>query len=205
MKVERKSDHPVGDAACKASTGRTLAEWFKLLDQRGGIEAGRRELGSWLVNDRKIDPWWSATLVNEFEIARGALAKDGKPRGYTICATKSIKADAARCYAAFATAKALDAWYGEANELRLVEGGSWRNADGNRATIRKVNANKNIRLIAEDAGLTMPAPMEIKFAASGAKCSVMVTIDRLQTRAEADGLRRAWGEALERLKSTLEG
>ena len=58
---------------------------------------------------------------------------------------------------------------------------------------------------AVSAGLTMPAPMEIKFAASGAKCSVMVTIDRLQTRAEADGLRRAWGEALERLKATLEG
>ena len=28
--------------------------------------------------------------------------------------------------------------------------------------------------------------------------------DRLQTRADADGLRRAWGEALDRLKSAVE-
>jgi hypothetical protein len=32
----------------------------------------------------------------------------------------------------------------------------------------------------------------------------MVTIERLQTRAEADGYRRAWGEALDRLKTTIE-
>ena len=50
----------------------------------------------------------------------------------------------------------------------------------------------------------MPTPVEIKFAPSGAKTTVMVTIERLQTRAEADGYRRAWGEALERLKQTLE-
>jgi hypothetical protein len=51
----------------------------------------------------------------------------------------------------------------------------------------------------------MPTPVEVKLAPAGAKTTVMVTIDRLQTRAEADGYRRAWGEALERLKALLEG
>jgi hypothetical protein len=32
----------------------------------------------------------------------------------------------------------------------------------------------------------------------------MISIDRLQTRAEADGYRQAWGEALNRLKATVE-
>ena len=50
----------------------------------------------------------------------------------------------------------------------------------------------------------MPTPVEIKFAPAGARTTVMVTIDRLQTRAEADGYRRAWGEALDRLKGILE-
>jgi uncharacterized protein YndB with AHSA1/START domain len=86
----------------------------------------------------------------------------------------------------------------------LSEGGHWRNADGNRATIKKVNAGKNIRLVAEDAGLTIPTPVEIKFEAKGDKCTVMVSIERLQTRAEADGYRRAWGETLDRLKATVE-
>ncbi|HEU4778261.1 MAG TPA: hypothetical protein VFS58_00115 [Steroidobacteraceae bacterium] len=38
----------------------------------------------------------------------------------------------------------------------------------------------------------------------GEKCTVMVSIERLQTRAEADGYRRAWGDALDRLKARVE-
>ncbi len=207
MKVERKADHAVGDASCKAATGKTLDQWFKQLDKEGGAAIGRRQIGHSLLRAHKIDPWWASTITNEYEIARGALARDGKPRGYTICATKSIKADAKTCYRAFATAAALDEWFGPGHDVKMSDGGHWRNADSNSASIRKVAAGKSIRMIAEDAGLTLPSPVEIKFSSvdqGAAKCTVMVTIDRLQTRAEADGYRRAWGEALERLKATLE-
>ena len=204
MKVERKADHAVSDSSCKSATGKSLAEWFKALDKHGGVALGRRTLSNWLMADEKIEPWWSSTIVSEYEIARGDLAKDGKPKGYSICPTKSVKASAKDCYAAFASPKALDAWFGPKHELDLREGGHWRNADGNRATIKKVNAGKNIRFIAEDEGLTLPTPVEIKFEGKGDKCTVMVSIERLQTRAEADGYRRAWGEALDRLKATVE-
>ena len=156
MKVERKAEHAVSDETCKAATGRTLADWHGLIDGRGGLELGRRKIGDWLAGELKVDPWWSATITHEYELARGAVEKDGKPKGYTICATKTVKADPASCY------------------LSLIH------------------------------ILTLPTPVEIKFAPSGAKTTVMVTIERLQTRAEADGYRRAWGEALERLKQTLE-
>ena len=209
MKVERRADHAVSETSCKSATGKSLADWFKVLDKHGGAALGRRLLTNWLLNDQKVEPWWSSTIVAEYEIARGDLAKDGKPKGYSICPTKSIKASAAICFKAFADAKALNAWFGPRHDVSLVEGGHWRNADGNRFTIRKVNPGKNIRLIAEDEGLTLATPMEIKFEASssnkGDKCTVMVSIERLQTRAEADGYRRAWSEALDRLKAAVEG
>lgn len=204
MKVERKADHAVGDASCKSATGKTLAEWFKALDSHGGVALGRRTLTRWLLEEREVEHWWCSTIVNEYEIARGDLARDGKPRGYSICPTKSIKASACDCFAAFADAAALNAWFGPRHDVDLREGGHWRNADGNRATIRKVNAGKNIRLIAEDEGLTLPTPVEIKFEGKGDRCTVMVSIERLQTRAEADGFRRAWGEALDRLEAYVE-
>ncbi|MBL8230120.1 MAG: SRPBCC domain-containing protein, partial [Bryobacterales bacterium] len=47
--------------------------------------------------------------------------------------------------------------------------------------------------------------VDVVFQAKGTKTGVIVTHDRIQTRAEADGLRRAWGEALDRLKQMLEG
>jgi uncharacterized protein YndB with AHSA1/START domain len=204
MKVEHKADHAVSETSCKSATGKTLAEWFKALDKQGGVALGRRTLSKWIEHEHDVEVWWAATITNEYEIARGDLAKDGKPKGYSICPTKSIKASPKVCYAAFATAKALDAWFGPKHDVDMRDGGHWRNGDGNKATIRKVNAGKNIRMIAEDAGLTFPTPVEIKFTPNGANCTVMVAIERLQTRAEADGYRRAWGEALERLKATVE-
>ncbi|HEX5163518.1 MAG TPA: SRPBCC domain-containing protein [Steroidobacteraceae bacterium] len=204
MKVERRADHAVSEASCKEASGKTLAEWFKALDKHGGVALGRRELGKWIEHEHGVGTWWATTIVNEYEIARGDMARDGKPKGYSICPTKSIKASPADCFQAFASPQALDRWFGPKHEVDLREGGHWRNADGNRATIRKVNPGKNIRMVAEDAGLTLPTPVEIKFTPNGANCTVMISIERLQTRAEADGYRRAWSEALDRLKQSLE-
>ena len=193
MRVERKS-----------ATGKSLAEWFKALDKHGGVALGRRNLSKWIEHEHQVELWWATTITNEYEIARGDLARDGKPKGYSICPTKSIKASPKDCYAAFATAKALDGWFGPKHEVDMRDGGQWRNGDGNRATIKKVNAGRNITLLAEDEGLTLPAPVEIKFTPNGANCTVMISVERLQTRAEADGYRRAWGEALDRLKASIE-
>jgi uncharacterized protein YndB with AHSA1/START domain len=204
MKVERRADRAVSEASCKEATGKTLADWFKALDKHGGISLGRRELSTWIQHKHQVDVWWAATITNEYEIARGDMAKDGKPKGYSICPTRTINASPTECYDAFASAKALDAWYGPRNSIDLREGGEWRCADGNRAMLRKVNAGKNIRMTAEDEGLTLPTPVEIKFTPSGAKCTVMIAIERLQTRAEADGYRRAWSETLDRLKAVVE-
>src|SRR5262245_61296620 len=204
MKVERKADHAVSETSCKSATGKTIAEWFKALDKHGGVALGRRSLSKWIEHEHGVELWWATTIVNEYEIARGDLAKDGKPKGYSICPTKSIKASPKECFAAFSSAKALNEWFGPKHDVEMREGGHWRNGDGNRASIGKVNPGKNIRMVAEDAGLTLPTPVDIKFEPNGANCTVMISIDRLQTRAEADGYRRAWGEALNRLKSVVE-
>jgi len=204
MKVERKADHAVSESSCKSATGKTLAEWFKALDKHGGVALGRRALSKWIEHEHDVELWWATTITNEYEIARGDLAKDGKPKGYSICPTKSVRASPKACYAAFATAKRLDAWFGPNHDVDMRDGGHWRNGDGNKASIKKVNPGKNIRLLAEDAGLTLATPVEIKSEPNGAHCTVMVSIERLQTRAEADGYRHAWGDALDRLKAHVE-
>ena len=65
-------------------------------------------------------------------------------------------------------------------------------------------ADDQIRLVWKDASAP-GTPVEIKLQAAAGKTTVMVTHDRLQTREEADGLRAAWGEALERMKKLAEG
>ena len=73
--------------------------------------------------------------------------KDGRSKGYMICATKTIKASAQACFDAFASAHVLDRWLGEAHALDFREGGELRNSDGNAATIRKINPGKAIKLV----------------------------------------------------------
>ena len=92
MKVERKADHAVSETSCKSATGKTLAEWFRALDKHGGVALGRRALSKWIEHEHDVELWWATTITNEYEIARGDLAKDGKPKGYSICPTKSVRA-----------------------------------------------------------------------------------------------------------------
>jgi len=205
VKIELRSDKSIDDATWKADTGKTMAEWFKLMDAHGGLARGRRELGNMLLQEiHKVEPWWATTLNIEYEARHGAKEKDGRAKGYMICATKSIKASPQDCYAAFTDAKALDRWLGARHEYALAEGGTLANADGNRATVRKFTPGKSIRLDWTQADAAPNTPVEVKFQPAGAKTTVMVQHDRLQTRAEADGLRRAWGQALDRLKAVLE-
>lgn len=203
MRIQLAPDQAV-DAAAEA-TGKTLQEWFAQIDAWGGAALGRREIGQRLLEGYKLDPWWIATLNVEYEAAQGIKEKDGRAKGYTICATKSLKADAATAYTAFTSAEALDRWLGPAHALDFREGGSLRNADGNLAQVRKFSPAKTIRLVWQQADAAPDTPVEVKFAPAGAKTTVMITHERLQTRADADGLRRAWGEALERLKACIEG
>ena len=203
MKIELRPDQPVSDEAAHAATGRSLADWFAQIDSWGGAALGRKEIGQRLLA-AKVDPWWLATLNIEYEAARGLKEKDGRAKGYTICATKSLKAAPDACYAAFASAAALDRWLGAGHALDFRDGGSLANADGNSAQIKKLSPGKTIRLVWQQADAAPDTPVEVKFAAAGAKTTVMITHERLQTRADADGLRRAWGEALERLKQVLE-
>lgn len=202
MKIELRSDKPLD--AIHSETGRSLDEWFALLDAFGGPGKGRREIGNHLLATYRIDPWWVATLNIEYEAHHGLREKDGKPKGYMVCATKSIKAPAQACFDAFASAQALDGWLGSGHVLDFREGGQLRNGDGNLATLRRINPGKTIKLVWQQADAAAGTPVEVKFEPVGAKTTVMVTHDRLQTRADADGLRRAWGGALDRLKGQLE-
>ena len=198
MKVVLNSDKIVSDASVKKETGKSFAEWFAVIDACGGPGRGRRDIGSHLYGELKVDTWWSATIQVEYEKHKGVVEKDGKGKGFTICATKSVKAPAEKCFELWATGKELDRWFGSGNTLDLKAGGSLSNADGNAADVKSVTPGKTIRFVWKAANAP-GTPVEVKFQPAGAKTTVMVTHDRLQTRDEADGFRAAWGAALDKL------
>jgi uncharacterized protein YndB with AHSA1/START domain len=205
MKITVQTTNPLTDDSARTATGRTLPEWFDHFDAWNAKEKGRRELGVYLYHNLKQDTWWSSTLTVEYEAARDIREKDGRLRGYMICVTKTIATSTGRVFAAWTSAEALESWMGSGTAATVKDGGSFSNSDGNRGEFRRVRTDKDLRFIWNDPACAPGTIVDVTFQSKGdCKCLMMLSHDRIQTRAEADGLRDAWGEAFDRLKLKLE-
>ena len=198
--------HPLTDAEMRERSGRTWDEWFAIMDDFGGPAKGRRALGLLLYDTHGVkDPWLSSTLLVEYEAARGVLEKDGRPKGYMICSTKTVAAPPAEAFRAWSDAAAWPGWFADGAEVDFAEGGRFSAPDGVRGEIRKIRPDKAIKLLWDEPDGAPATPVEVTFQPKGAdKCIVMVAHDRIQTRRDADDLRDSWGRRLDALKSTLE-
>jgi len=204
MKNTFKSDHPVTNEAAKAATGKTLDQWFKELDKADGLNLGRREINSRLY-EQKIDLWWCTTIAVEYEKHHDVRKKDGLFEGYFVCSTKTIAASPADVYKAWSTGAELSKWFGSGTKADVKDGGSFQNKDGDKGTFLRVRQNKDLRMTFENAGLSGPTQVDVQFQDKGkGKTGLLVNHTRIQSRADADGLRAAWAHALEQLKATCE-
>lgn len=203
MQVTNKSDFPVTDAACKEATGKTLAEWYAELDSIDGLKKGRREC-ILHINSQKPDIWWPTTISAEYERAKGVVKKDGLVEGYTICCTKTIAAPVDKTYATWIDGSRFNDWYQDNGKQVVSDGGTITCDGGTKATFTRIRPDKDLRFTWEHPGCTAPVTVDVQFQDNKGKTLMNVMTSRIQTRAEADGLREAWGAALTRLKALVE-
>jgi uncharacterized protein YndB with AHSA1/START domain len=204
MKVTVASDHPLTDEACKAATGKTFQEWFEVIDGLGGPAIGRKPVNDHLYGELKVDMWWIATINNLYEAHKSVVEKDGRAKGFNICVTKTIAAPVEKLYNAWSDPTLLSKWFGEGTKADVTDGGSYSNKDGDTGTFKRVRTNKDLRFTWENPA-HKPSIVDVVFTDKGnGKTYLLVNLDRIQTRPEADGLRRGWGEAVDRLKTLVE-
>ena len=204
MHVEPKSEHPMTDADARAATGRTWEDWFDSLDAAGGPAPGRRAITDRLMKEHGLTAWWAQTIAVEYERARAVHEKDGRPKGYAICVTKTIAAPAERIFDAFGDSAVLSAWMGDGANADFKEGGAFSTSDGNSGRYTKVACPKTLRFAWDDSDPAMASTVELKLTPNGGKCGLVLNHERIKTRAHADGLRAAWISAIDKLKRTLE-
>ena len=204
MKVEAKPDNPMSDPDVKRETGKSWDAWFSEVDKMGGSELGRRAVTEKLVTDFKLGPWWAQTIAVDWEAARKVHLKDGRPKGYFICVTKTIAAPAQRVFDAFGDPKQLAAWLGAGATAAFKEGGAFTTADGHKGTYVKVTRPRKLRFTWDDGDAALVSQCELALTPKGDKTAFLLNHDRIPTRAMADGLRAAWGEAVNRLKKLVE-
>lgn len=204
MRVDSKSEHSMADADVKAATGKAWEDWFRLLDTAGGTAPGRRAITDSLMKEHGLEAWWAQTIAVEYERARSVHEKDGRPKGYSICVTKTIAATPERIFDAFGDSTLMETWMGKGAKADFKEGGAFSTADGNRGRYTKLSRPKTLRVVWEDHDPAMASTVELKLTPTGAKCGLVLNHERIQTRAHADGLRAAWISAIEKLKQKLE-
>lgn len=184
MKIESKPKFPLTPEVIREQTGKTPDEWFTLVDSRLGTNPGRKAIGDFLFKEMKVDAWWATTLVVAYEGARGIVEKDGRPRGYAICVTKSIAAAPDKVFAVITDAK-------------------WTGAD-TKIAVQKSTPGKVIRFALKGDGHPEGELVEIKLTPAAGKCSIVLNHERIQDRGRADGLRETWGTMLNEWKTSLE-
>ncbi len=141
----------------------------------------------------------------EYEKHHDVRKKDGLFEGYFVCATKTIAAPVAAVYKSWASGAELSKWFGAAAKADVKDGGTFESKDGDRGTFLRVRENKDLRMTFETAGSSAPTQVDVQFQDKGkGKTGLLVNHTRIQTREEADGLRAAWAQALDQLKTTCE-
>lgn len=171
----------MSDEAVRAKTGKTWAEWFKILDAAGAKKMTHREIVAVLSKKHGVGPWWQQMVAVTFEQARGLRQKHEKPKGYEISVSRTID---------IPVSKAYKAWTDEKTRSRWLKG---------LITVRKATTNKSLRIVWEDG-----TNVAVAFYLKGNKSQIVAQHSKLSDSKAAARMKTFWAKALERLKEILE-
>ena len=167
------------------ATGRTRAEWFKVLDQWGAAGRPFREIADWLTSEHKLSKWWAQKLIVEYEQERGIRPPGVRPDGtFEVTASKTVAVPVGRLFDAFVDSRRRKRW--------LTDG---------KMSLKASEAGQSARF-EWDGGSSR---VSVSFFDKGAsKSAVAVAHGRLTDADEAEQTKAMWKERLVELKSHLE-
>ena len=175
----------VGDAAVRARTGKSWAQWFALLDRAGGRALSHKEIVAVLRERHAVGDWWQQMIAVAYEQSRGLRAPHQSARGFQVSVSRTLAVPLERLYRAWSDPRRRARWLPEA-PLR----------------VRKATPDKSLR-IAWKGG---ESAVDVSFYARGpAKSQVTVMHSKLSGARQVERMRAYWAGALEALRHELGG
>jgi uncharacterized protein YndB with AHSA1/START domain len=185
-RIESKQDLAkvagMSEASVSKKTGRTWAEWVRLLDAADATTKSHREIAEY-VSSVGTPSWWTQMVTVGYERIRG-LRERGQQRsgGYQITKSRTFGVSVARLFSAFTSTKLCSRW--------LPKG----------VKLRSMTANKRVRLGWPDGTQAV-----VGFVSKGAeKCIAAVQHEKLPDRQAADAMKKGWGERFDTLSDLLD-
>lgn len=182
--MAEKSTERMSDQAVQAKTGKTWEEWFAILDAAGGREMDHKAIVAYLHDKHGVGPWWQQMVTVTYERERGKRVKHETPAGFQVSRSRTFNVPVSRLFAAWNDETLRRRWLPETD-----------------FTLRKATPDKSLRLAWNDG-----TKVEVNLYPKGeSKSQVAVEHSKLADAEDAAHRKAWWGEALDRLRETLEG
>jgi uncharacterized protein DUF4287 len=181
MAAKRSTE--IGDAAVKAKTGKTWAQWFAALERAGARRMTHKEIVALLAGKHELGPWWRQMVTVGYERHAGKRKLHEKPEGFEISRSRTFAAPVDDVFEAWGNARRRAAWL-----------------PGEPPSVRKATENRSLRMTWAD-GTNVEVMLYLK---GPQKTQVAVQHGRLASARAATKQKAYWGEALDRLAQLLE-
>ena len=183
MRKPRESKR-MSDEAVKERTGKTWAEWFKILDQAGAKKWQHKDISAYLRDEQKVGPWWCQMVAVDYEHARGIREKFQKCDGeFAASGSRTLSVSMTKLYEAWTDEKLRRRWLPDA-----------------KMEITTATPNKSLRAKWDDG----KSRLSVNFYAKGSgKSQAAVDHMKLASSAESAKMKSYWFNALDRLETLL--
>lgn len=172
----------IGDEAVKKATGKTWAEWGKLLDKDGCCDLPHKQIAEIVAEKHGVGMWWSQMVTVGYEQSRGLRKPHECCDGWKSSVSRTVNVPVARLFEVWADADARAQWMGK-----------------KKVVIRKATKNKSLRITWPDA-----TSIDVNFYAKGTgKSQVAVQHDKLKSEADVAKSKKYWAGAMDKMKAIL--
>jgi uncharacterized protein YndB with AHSA1/START domain len=182
-RVNARSAAPVSDEAVRGRTGRSWAEWMRVLDRARAREWSHAEIARHLASAHRVSSWWSQMITVGYERMLGRRVQNQRTDGWSISVSRTLEAPAAAVFRAFHDARRRARWLG-----------------ATKFTIRTARAPRTLRVTWEDGRSHLLVTCTPKGAA---RCVVEVEHTRLASASAAARMKTRWAGLLGRLRESI--
>ncbi|HEX9751080.1 MAG TPA: SRPBCC family protein [candidate division Zixibacteria bacterium] len=206
MPPKKAAERAISDGTVKSATGKSLKQWYAILDKFGADKKGHTAGAAYLHNSHDLSGWWSQMVTVRYEQDRGLRAVGQRMNGrYEVSIQRTIAAAQKQAYAAFTDPKLLSKWFTTKARIDLRPGGRYSNSDGDQGEYRTVTPPRRVRFTWENEKHCPGSLVEATFTPSGkGKVAVRIQHTKLPDAKGRDDMRMGWSWTLDSLKSFLE-
>lgn len=204
----------LSDETVREKTGKSVQEWFAVLDRFGVAEKGHTATANYLSEKHGVSAWWSQQITINYEQERGLRKPGQRSSGkFAVNISRTISASLDEVWALLSTPKGWDRWLSSKTNFKLAVGQKYTNADGDEGEFTRIEPPHPPNSSGEVARIDMTwdhpqhcpgsrVAIQLIQTASG-KIQVAVTHDKLESQAHAEEMKKGWTEVMDCLKSAL--